>query len=127
MTGPCLVSEDWSGSLEAEQEQPLDPGSELFLLLGLDPSEPWPLSPLDRELQHTGLIYTTTISGHRRHSRQYQNPSAPSPGPEFHKRFVLVRVHVQLSIITTCIKQLVVLKHFLEAGGGREGPIKTRI
>ena len=57
MTGPCLVSEDWSGSLEAEQEQPLDPGSELFLLLGLDPSEPWPLSPLDRELQHTALIY----------------------------------------------------------------------
>ena len=71
--------------------------------------------------------YTATISGQRRHSRQYQNPSAPSPGPEFHKRFVLVRVHVQLSIITTCIKQLVVLKHFLEAGGGREGPIKTRI
>ena len=63
MTGPCLVSEDWSGSLEAEQEQPLDPGSELFLLLGLDPSEPWPLSPLDRELQHTALIYTATISG----------------------------------------------------------------
>ena len=124
---PCLVSEDWSGSLEAEQEQPLDPGSELFLLLGLDPSEPWPLSPLDRELQHTALIYTATISGQRRHCRQYQNPSAPSPGPEFHKRFVLVRVHVQLSIITTCIKQLVVLKHFLEAGGGREGPIKTRI
>ena len=55
MTGPCLVSEDWSGSLEAEQEQPLDPGSELFLLLGLDPSEPWPLSPLDRELQHSAL------------------------------------------------------------------------
>ena len=126
MTGPCLVSEDWSGSLEAEQEQPLDPGSELFLLLGLDPSEPWPLSPLDRELQHTAL-YTATISGQRRHCRQCQNPSAPSPGPEFHKRFVLVRVHVQLSIITTCIKQLVVLKHFLEAGGGREGPIKTRI
>ena len=124
MTGPCLVSEDWSGSLEAEQEQPLDPGSELFLLLGLDPSEPWPLSPLDRELQHTALIYSI----HSNHLRpEYQNPSAPSPGPEFHKRFVLVRVHVQLSIITTCIKQLVVLKHFLEAGGGREGPIKTRI
>ena len=71
---------------------------------------------------------THSVNIHSNHLRpEYQNPSAPSPGPEFHKRFVLVRVHVQLSIITTCIKQLVVLKHFLEAGGGREGPIKTRI
>ena len=77
---PCLVSEDWSGSLEAEQEQPLDPGSELFLLLGLDPSEPWPLSPLDRELQHTALIYTATISGHKLQTVSESLSTEPWPG-----------------------------------------------
>ena len=38
-----------------------------------------------------------------------------------------MRVHVQLSIITTFIKQLVVLKQFLEARADHEGLIKNQL
>ena len=65
----CLVLEEISSGELRQPEHPLeaDSDSQLFRLVfsDLEPSDSWPLSPLDRELQGTGIRELDKILGRK--------------------------------------------------------------